>query len=370
MMKTSTRSLLVGGVALLAAVGIYLARHVLVPFLVAGVIAYTLDPLVAILERRGVRRGLGALLVMAALILILLGVAYATIPEMISQVRLFVDRLPGYLQAVKATFDPSIAWLEQRYPEQVALVETQTAEAVRGLMPAVAGGAVILLKDALTNTPRIMIWLLTIVVVPVFAYYLIVDYQEIHGTLETLIPRQHRPGVQRYVEEIDRVLRAWLKGQLTVASVLAIIYAVGLTLLGVPLGLLIGLVGGLSHIVPYMGLITGFIPAAVLSFLDSGKWTAPVMVAGVFLFGQLLETTVISPRIVGKGLGLPPAVVLLAVFVGGELFGFAGLLLALPATAAGLVMLRDLRRSFEPSGARFVVTTPKRSATRRRRPRP
>jgi predicted PurR-regulated permease PerM len=271
---------------------------------------------------------------------------------------------------VKTKFDPSIEWLQQRYPEQFAAAEAQAAEAVQGLLPAVAGGAATLLKDAVTNTPRIMIWLLTIVVVPVFAYYLLVDYQEIHATLESLIPRQHRPVVQRYVEEIDGVLRAWLKGQLTVASVLAIIYAVGLTLLGVPLGLLIGIVGGLSHIVPYMGLITGFVPAAVLSFLDAGTWTAPLMVAGVFLCGQLLETTVISPRIVGKGLGLPPAVVLLAVFVGGELFGFTGLLLALPATAAALVMLRDLRRSFEPAGARIAVAATRRPGTRRRRPRP
>ena len=369
-MKATPRTLTVGVLVVAAVAGVYLARHVLVPFVLSAVIAYTLAPVVALLERRGIRRSWGAFIVMVALLLVLSGAMLAIVPEMIEQVRLFADRLPGYTAAVEQRLAPLTSWLEQRFPGQLETIRAQAVESAGGVLPSVAGWVAAGLKGILSSTVKLIVWTLTIVLVPVFVYYLLVDYRDIHTTIESLVPQAARPAVQRRVDQIDLVLRAWLKGQLTVAAVLAVIYAVGLMVLGVPLALLLGVAGGLANLVPYMGLVVGYLPAALLAFLDTGGWQAPLMVTGVFVLGQVLEGTVISPRIVGSGLGLPPALVLLSVFVGGELFGFIGLLLAVPATAAGLVLLRDLRRSFDDppdaSGGPFRPMRP----IARRRPRP
>lgn len=352
---------------MLALAGVYFARSILIPFLLAAVIAYTLSPAVAFLERRGIRRGLGALLVMAGLIVTMAGVMALMIPELIDQGRQFMDRLPGYVAAVRARIAPLESYLHERYPEQMETIRAQALEWGRRILPTVAAGLASTLQGAMTSLVRLVIWLLTIVVVPVFSYYLLADYPDIRDTMRSLVPAHLREGVGRRVAAIDRVLRAWLKGQLTVALILAAWYAIWLTVLGAPLGLLIGLIGGLANMVPYLGLVAGFIPAALLAFLDTGSWTAPLLVAAIFISGQLLESTVISPRVVGGELGLPPAVVLLAVLVGGELFGFTGLLLAVPATAAGLVLVTDMTRSYDATvrrGARAAG----RPLVRRRRP--
>ena len=368
-MKMSPRNLAAAAIAALGLAGVYLARHVLLPFLLAAVIAYALEPVVELLERRGVKRAWAALLVMMALLLALAGAVMAFVPEMIEQLRQFADRLPGYTQAVRERVAPATTWLQQRYPEQLEAIRKQAIEKASGVLPALAGWAAAGLQRVLTSAVNLVVWMLTIVVVPVFVYYLLVDRREVHATLESLIPAQARPAVQHRVDQIDKVLRAWLKGQLTVASVLAVIYAVGLSLLGVPLGLLIGVAGGLANMVPYLGLVVGYLPAVILSLLDTGGWTAPLMVTGVFVLGQVLESTVISPRVVGSGLGLPPALVLLSIFVGGELFGFTGLLLAVPATAAGLVLLRDLKSSFDASSHPREPDVITHRPVRRRRPR-
>jgi len=371
--RSGLRTVATAAALVLVMVAIYLARTVLVPFLLAGVIAYTLNPTVGWLERRRVRRSYGVLLVMAGLVLVAAGMLAMIVPEMLTQLRQFGDRLPGYVQAVQARIQPLEGYLEERYPEQMAALRARALEAGRSVLPAVAGWAAAGVKSAMGSVAGFVIWLLTVIVVPVFAYYLLVDHKDLALTLEGLVPAEMRPVLERRVQEVDRVLRAWLKGQLTVAAVLAVIYSIGLTLIGVPLGLLIGVVGGLANMVPYMGLVVGLIPAAILSLLDTGSWTSPLMVVGVFTLGQVLEGTVISPRVVGGGLGMPPAIVLLAVMVGGQLFGFTGLLLAVPATAVGLVLLKDMRRSYDearlpsaagPAGA--ASSLPRRPLRRRR----
>jgi len=370
-MTSGLRNLGIVAAVAIGLTGIYFARSVLVPFLLAAVIAYTLNPVVAALERRGVRRTLGAILVLAALALALAGAVALVVPETIRQFQQFSDRLPGYIQAIQGRLEPMETYLRERYPEQLEAIRAKALDWGRGILPALIGGLAAGIKGALTSVVKLVLWLLTIIVVPVFAYYLLADYHDVRQTLLGLIPQRHRPFLAERIGEIDRVLRVWLKSQLTVAMVLAVIYSVGLTLLGVPLGLLIGVVGGLANMVPYLGLVVGFLPAALLSLLETGSWVSLLLVAGVFIFGQVLEGTVISPRIMGAGLGLPPAVILLAVLVGGDLFGFTGLLLAVPATAAGLVLLNNARKAYDqsipsesPPGSRLAAGRP----LRRRRP--
>ncbi len=358
----------VAGLAALVLVlaGLLLARRVLVPFLLAAVVAYVLEPVVAWLEARGLRRTWGIAVVISGIALLVVVIVATIVPEVISQVRRFSERLPGYAQALQERLLPLETFLREKYPDQVQAASEQALGAARGILPAVMGWMAAAIKGALGGAANLVVWLVTIVIVPVFAYYLLVDHREIRDRIEALVPEDGRAQVREKVAAIDRVLRAWLKSQLAVAAVLALIYAAGLTLLGVPLGLLIGAVGGLANMVPFMGLVVGLLPAVLLSFLDTGSWVTPLMVVGLFAFGQVLEGMVISPRIVGGGLGMPPALVLLSVLVGGELFGFTGLLLAVPATAAGLVLLQGARPS---SATRAAPSGRERLPLQRPRPR-
>ncbi len=364
-MKPGLRSLAVLAVAVTVVAGVYLARGILIPFLLAGVIAYTLNPVVSWLEGRGVRRTFGVPLVLASLVVGLALVLALLVPELALQLRQFSERLPGYARAAREKVEPLIALLPEQYIESLEAFRARTLQAIGGLTPALAGWVAAGLRTVLTSVAGLLIWLLKIIVIPVFTYYLLSDYKELGQTITGLIPAHLRSAVAERVSEVDRVLRAWLKGQLTVGFLLAIIYSIGLTLLGVPLGLLIGILGGFANMVPYLGLLVGFVPAALLSFLDTGSWVRPALVAAVFVGGQVLEGTVIAPRIVGGELGLPPALVLLSVLVGGELFGFTGLLLAVPTAAAGLVLLKHLGRSYDDAMRPANQSRP----FRRRRPR-
>jgi predicted PurR-regulated permease PerM len=307
---------------------------------------------------------------MVGLALVVGGVVALAIPEMVSQVRHFADRLPDYMASVRARIQPLVTYMDQHYPGYAEDLRARALEGAGTIAPAVGGWVATGVLGVFTSIARVLVWILTIVIIPVFAYYLLVDYADLRDALMALVPIQMRPNLRRRAVEIDRVLRAWVKGQFTVALVLVVIYSIGLTLLGVPLGLLIGIVGGLANMVPYLGLVVGFLPAALLALLDTGSWITPLLVAGVFLFGQVLEGTVISPRVMGSGLGLPPALILLSVMVGGELFGFTGLLLAVPATAAAYVLLKDVRREHDQAA---LEATPRseepRLPLRRRRPR-
>jgi len=366
-LRPGLRSIVVAVTVLAGLFVLYFARHVMLPFLLAGVIAYTLNPVVSLLERTGVRRAWAIPLVLAGLVLVLAGVVAIIVPEMIGQVRHFSERLPGYTQALLDRLRPFARYLPEDYPQQLESWRREVLGASRGVLPAAAAWVASSVQGIMSSLIRVILWMVSLVIIPVFAYYFLSDHKAIGETVVSLIPSHRRPAVEQRAREIDQVLRAWLKGQLTVALLLAVIYAVGLSLLGVPLGLLIGIIGGLANLVPYLGIVVGFLPAALLSFLESGWWGSPLLVAGVFILGQVLEGTLITPRIVGSGLGLPPALVLLSVLVGGDLFGFTGLMLAVPTTAALLVLLRNLRESYETEGdlARNRVLP-----LRRRRPVP
>ncbi|MGH9870656.1 MAG: AI-2E family transporter [Candidatus Polarisedimenticolia bacterium] len=371
-MNGSLRTLITACVIALVLTGLYFAGHILVPFLMAGVIAYVLNPLVGWLQAHArVGRHVAVLVVMVGLALLALGMLSLAVPELASQIGQFTDRLPAYVEQVRLRLLPLIDFLETKYPGYLENAQKKALESAESVAPAVGGWLAYGFVGILSGIAKVVVWALTIVIIPVFAYYLLVDYKDLADMLLGVVPIQMRPGLRRRTTEINKVLRAWVKGQFTVAILLAIIYSVGLTLLGVPLGLLIGFIGGLANLVPYLGLVVGFIPAALLAVLDSGSWLSVVWVAGVFLLGQVLEGTVISPRIMGSGLGLPPALILLAVLVGGELFGFTGLLLAVPCTAAGYVLLKDLRREHDEATLELAAPPPSAAArrpVRRRRP--
>lgn len=344
-MKNQAR--LIGLIVMLAlcGAGLYFARGVCVTLLLASVVAYALHPFVTWLQRHRVPRPLGILLVLMLLSLLIAVTLAISLPELGRQMDHFAQNWPGYVAAMRSWIAPLIEFAEKRYPEQLAAMQQEALGAAQGFLPTALHALATALKGAATGVAGLVAWLVNAVMVPVLAYFLLADPGSLSEILKKVIPDPLLHRAIPYVASVDEVLRAWMRGQLTVAVALAIIYSVGLTLIGVPLGLLIGVVGGLANVIPYMGLVLGLLPAVLLSLLDSGGWGVPAMAAGVFVLGQMLEGTVITPRVMGSGLGLPPALVLIAVLAGGELFGVIGLLLAVPATAAIVVVLAGVKRN-------------------------
>jgi predicted PurR-regulated permease PerM len=189
-------------------------------------------------------------------------------------------------------------------------------------------------------------WLANLLLIPVVVFYLLLDWEKLLERALALVPRRNRARVAALAREGNEVLGSFLRGQLLVMAALATVYAVGLTLAGLDLALPLGMLAGLVSFVPYLGFITGLLSAGIAAYLQFHDGLSLLWVAGVFLTGQLLESLWLTPRLVGDRIGLHPVAVIFAVMAGGQLFGFAGILLALPAAAVLKVWLRHLHEFY------------------------
>jgi len=195
----------------------------------------------------------------------------------------------------------------------------------------------------------VVLWMTNLVLIPVVAFYLLRDWHRLVGTIDRMLPRSIEPTIAHLAHESDKVLGAFVRGQLLVMLALGIFYGAGLSLVGLSVGLLIGIVAGLLSFVPYLGFIVGFGAAIIAVLVQYGDWSHVLMICGVFAVGQLLEGYVLVPRLVGGKIGLHPVAVIFAVLAGGYLFGFLGVLLALPAASVIVVLLRYLLERYRLS---------------------
>ncbi|MEN6526324.1 MAG: AI-2E family transporter [Candidatus Polarisedimenticolia bacterium] len=341
----------IGGLLLVAAAG-YLAfrlRSILGALGAALIIAYALEPAVSWLERRRVPRSLGAALIALAAVGAVVGAFLVAAP-------VFADQLSRFADSVKLekAFDPKAwpDWLTGWIQSHQAQIETYKLKLVawaEGNAARLATSAATALAKVTSSLAGLIVALLNLVVVPVIAYYLVVDFPKLKATLSALVPRPALPEVSRIGGEVDAVLRSFLRGQLIVALSMGAMYAAGLTALGTPLGVLVGFAAGLLNMVPYLGLAAGIIPALALNFLEHQSWGRLVGVLAVFIVTQNVEGWILTPRLLGTSLGLHPVVVVLAIMVGGELFGFPGIILAVPAAAAISVFVREGVRRYRDS---------------------
>ncbi|MEZ5331348.1 MAG: AI-2E family transporter [Thermoanaerobaculia bacterium] len=310
------------------------------PLLLGLGIAYLLDPAVSWLERRGLSRVLGTSLIALAAVLALAVVVLFLVPAIGDQFRTLVDRLPEYRERLREQVEPWLARLQARYPEQMAELQDKLAQNLKENVPAVAGMLWAWLAGFFGSVMDAVLFLLNLVFVPVFAFYLLVDWPRLKKGMSDLIPKPYRDVTHERLREVDGAIASFLRGQLVIALILAAINATGLMLLDVPFGLAVGIVAGLANMVPYMALVVGLAPALVLCWVEHQSWPLLLGVVGVFAGAQLLEGTVLSPRILSKSVNLHPVWVLLAVIAGGSLFGFVGMLIAVPAAAAIQVFVR------------------------------
>lgn len=322
-------------VGLVALVGfLYLVRTTVLLLLVAFLIAYLLDPVVDRLEAWRIPRSLAVLLVAVAVVGVGVAVFLGVLPEVRQQARVLSQQVPQWAERLYLWAQPLLQKLHISLDAQSIEAYTQKALAwVQQNLPRLREPLLRVLQGMFTGVAGFIVGVYQFIMVPVMAFYLLRDYDKIGPRFYELLPPAWRPAVREWLGEIDRAVGGFLRGQLLIALFLAAYYAVGLTLLRVPLGFFLGILSGLANIVPYMSLVVGLLPAALLAFLDQPSLWRVLWVLLLFESGQLLEGLVLGPRVMGRQTGLHPVAVILAVLVGGTLLGLWGVFLAVPAAA-------------------------------------
>jgi predicted PurR-regulated permease PerM len=324
---------------------VYLLAPILTPFLTAGLLAYLGDPLVDRFEARGAPRWLGVVLVFALLVLAFLLLILLLIPALDTQIRTLVRQLPTYLAWVENSVLPWVAGHIGMEPDASALDTLK--DSVREHWQQAGGVAAGVVQSVSRSGLALVGWAANMVLIPVVTFYLLRDWDRLMAGIRELFPRAWEPTMVALVRESDEVLAGFLRGQLLVMVALGGIYATGLWLAGLDLGILIGLIAGLVNFVPYLGFILGLLLAGVAMLVQSGgEVLALLPVLGVFMIGQVLEGTVLTPLLVGDRVGLHPVAVIFAVLAGGQLFGFVGVLLGLPAAAVIAVFIRHAHQRY------------------------
>jgi predicted PurR-regulated permease PerM len=328
----------VGVVALLLG-GMWVIRDVSTPVLTALAIAYVFSPIIAAVERRGVPRPVAVTALMVGVVVVLVGVIAVVVPALVAQISLLGTRLPQYATVV-------LAWVDQTFhlaiPTDTSQALARLKQAVSDLGPEAIGRAGQYVLDFLAGGAGAITKLITLFLVPMFLFFFLVDWPTLTGGAMALLPTPMQRPIGAKLAQIDRSLSAYVRGVVTVASILAILYSIALSALGVPLGLLIGLMAGAAYVVPFLSPVIGITLGVAFSLLEFQGWGQVLGVVLVFVAGNFVESFLLTPRIVGDSLGLPPLAVILAVMIGGSLFGFLGVLLALPGAAVINVVGRDL----------------------------
>lgn len=334
------------GVGLLIAawLALQLFSSVLAPFVTAAVIAYALDPPTRYLTRLGVPRSIAALLMVLALLLALLLFALLLYPLILSQIGLFLGRIPQYVSLLQAWAREVITHLQENFGSDVV------NDKLRDLVSGQAGNMLAFVASALTSVIgggwAIFNVLTLAVLTPVVGFYLLRDWPRVIAMVDSWLPLRYRGVIRAQAAEVDRILSAWVRGQALCCLLLAIYYALALTAAGLDLGLIVGLAAGLLSFIPYVGSITGGVTAIALALAQFPHWSGVIVVVAVLIVGQLLEGYVIYPRFLGDRVELPAVWVIFALFAGGAAFGFLGVMLAVPAAATIGVLCRFWLRRY------------------------
>jgi predicted PurR-regulated permease PerM len=325
----------------------YLLAPILTPFVVSMTLAYLGDPLTDRLERYRLSRTLAVSVVFLAMSLIFVLILLWLVPQLERQFGSFIDNLPAYAQFLNET---AIPWLNRHFDLGIQPFETEAmVDLIKSHWQSAGGAAKSLLRSLSHSGGVVLGWLMNLLLIPVVTFYLLRDWDSLVAKLYGLLPRRIAPTVAQLAGEFDTVLSAFLRGQFYVMLALGAIYGTGLALVGLDLALLIGMTSGLLSFVPYLGTAIGIFSASVAALLQFQDTAHLFWVLAVFGIGQVLEGSVLTPLLVGDKIGLHPVAVIFAVLAGGQLFGFIGILLALPVASMVMVVLRHAHEWYKDS---------------------
>lgn len=326
---------------------IYLLAPILTPFVAGALLAYLSDPLADRLEKLGLSRQWAVIIVFTLIILLLGLILLLVIPMLEDQIATLVDNLPAYIRWFQAT---AIPWMQKHLGIRIRFVNLEQIAGVLSAHWQQAGGVAAAVLASLSYSGMVVIsWVLNMILIPVVMFYLLRDWDVMVRHIYELLPVRWVPDVAKLAGEADEVLSAVFRGQLTVMVALGTIYSVGLWLVGLHLALLIGMFAGLISFIPYAGSIVGVIAASLAVLVQFGELWPMVLVLIVFSVGQMLEGMWLTPWLIGNRIGLHPVAVIFAVLAGGQLFGFLGVLLALPLASVVMVLLRHIHGLYKLS---------------------
>lgn len=312
----------------------YFQSAIFLPLVIALILAYLFNPLVTLAEKRGINRTLSIVLVFSlTLALMALFVAFfvisvgAELRDVKINLPEYANRLYGYIpQQAKVYFGIET-------PEKVYQQINAALDGLRGTSAGILKDSLIFLKNAFASTLSFILALLGYLLTPIYLFYFLKDLPRMKDTLRKLTPERHRLRLSEKLGEIHEILSAFIRGQLSVCAILAVLYSVGLYFIGIDLAIATGTLAGITFIIPYFGTILGIVLSMTLALLKFHDVLHPLLCLGWFGIVQGIEGGIITPRIVGEKVGLHPIVTILAILIGGQLFGIFGMLLAVPVTA-------------------------------------
>ena len=322
-----------GFAAVAFALVLWLLGDVLMPFILGGAIAYFIDPLADRLERAGMSRAGATALITVFALLIFLAAVLLVVPTLISQTAGLIDVLPRLTNRFQT-------FLGERFPS-ILDGESTIRQTLASLGTAIQEKGPALVETLLGSALSVINVVILLIVVPVVAVYLLLDWDRMIARIDELLPREHAPTIRRLARDIDKTLSSFIRGMGTVCLILGTYYAVALMLVGLNFGLVVGFIAGLVTFIPYLGaMIGGALAIGLALFQFWGDWLSIGIVAGIFVLGQVVEGNFLTPKLVGNSVGLHPVWLLLALSVFGSLFGFVGMLVAVPVAAALGVIAR------------------------------
>ena len=329
--------------AAVAALLLWLLAPVLTPFIVAAVLAYALHPVVEQLVAKRWPRLLAVLLVEVSALLLALAVLLLIVPVITKELPLLKAQVPVLLDGLNTTVTPLLARLGINVSLDVASIKAWLTQLLDANLDDWLGTA---LASARIGGSVLLSLLGNVILVPVVLFYLLMDWPRLVERVQALVPPRLRDAVHGFFDECDAVLGQYLRGQLLVMVALAVFYAAALAVLGLDLAVPLGVFTGLAVAIPYLGFGLGLALALLAALLQFASLIGVLLVAAVYGLGQLLESFVLTPRLVGERIGLGPLAVIFALMAFGQLFGFVGVLIALPASAVALVALRRAHASY------------------------
>jgi predicted PurR-regulated permease PerM len=344
----------IGTVVIVLVVWILYSLREMVVLVVCGyAIAYLINPLISYLEKKGIRRSLGIVVITLVALLTLTLLAITILPTLALQIASLIENLPQYAQSAQDKFIVILADIDmllenylgkpialsssvQKWFAQFDLARLLSAD----MVTTVSGGVLATLLKGYSLTLTI----LNLTLLPFIVYYLALDFRKFHYSLLLWAPKRHRHYVRKVAGEIDDVIGGFFKGQTTVAIILTIIYLVGLGILGIEQWFAVGVISGMGNVLPYLGTLVGGILATLMTLSTYGTIKSVLLVWGLYGIVQVVEGNFITPRLVGEKVGLPPLMVILALFAGASLFGLLGILFAVPVAAGLKVLTMSLRK--------------------------
>ncbi len=326
------------GLSLFFVLFLWLLGNLLLPFVAGMALAYLLDPLADFLEGVGLSRLVATVIILVAFVLLFVISLLIVVPILGGQITGLLERLPDLVRLLRQLLTSlDIEWMSRFIGGETALIESHIGDLVKQG----AGWLGTVLSGVWASGQALLSILSLLVVTPVVAFYLLLDWDRMVAQIDRLLPRDHRATIHTILVDIDRVIAGFVRGQGTLCLVLGIFYGVSLTVAGLNFGLLIGLFAGFVSFIPYVGSISGLVLSVGVALVQYWpEWTPVVVIASIFFVGQFLEGNLLQPKLVGEQVGLHPVWVMFALVVFGASFGFTGMLVAVPAAAAIAVVVR------------------------------